>query len=149
MSFYSRNKQYEWTLEMNSVIPVDLSEIIPIGTDLPSTAEELLELVNEQPFLIDVSLEHSLPQLRRYAEDNFGYAIEVNALCTIEGHTLVEVRLKHFTAKTDASVTLSVLTEGGLVSLLKGIIKTLAALLPLPYIVCNRCNAKHKCMRCP
>ena len=134
---------------MNSVISVDLSEIITIDTDLSPTAEELLELVNEQPFLIDVSLEHFLQQLHRYAKDNFGCAIEVNALCTIEGHTSVEVRLKHFTIKTDASVTLSMLTEGGLVSLLKGIIKTLAALLPLPYTVCSQCNARHKCMRCP
>ena len=122
---------------MNSVISVDLSEIITIDTDLSPTAEELLELVIEQPILINVSLEHSLLRLRRYAEDNFGCAIELNALCTIEGHTSVEVRLKHFTVKADASVTLSMLTEGGLVSLLKGIIKTLAALLPLPYTVCS------------
>ena len=122
---------------MNSVISVDLSEDITIDTDLTPTTEELLELVNIQPFLINISLEHSLPQLCRYAKDNFGCAIELNTLCTIEGHTSVEVRIKHFTIKTDASVTLSVLTEGGLVSLLKGIIKTLAALLPLPYTVCS------------
>ena len=92
MSFSSKNQQYEWTLEMNSVISVDLIEIISIYTDLSPTVEELLELVNEQPFLIDISLEHSLLQLHRYAEDNFGCTLEVNALCTIEGHTLVEVR---------------------------------------------------------
>ena len=85
---------------MNSVISVDLSEVITIDTDLSPTAEELLELVNDQPFLIDVSLEHSLPRLRRYAEDNFGCAIELNTLCTIEGHASVEVRLKHFAVKT-------------------------------------------------
>ena len=122
---------------MNSVVSVDLSEIIPIDIDRSPTAEELLELVNKQPFLINISLEHSLLQLYRYAEDNFGCTIEVNALCTIEGHTSVEVRLKHFSIKTDASVTLSMLTEGGLVSLLKGIIKTLAALLPLSYTFCS------------
>ena len=119
------------------MISVDLSEVITIDTDLSPTAEELLDLVSDQPFLIDVSLEHSLPQLRRYAKNNFGCAIELNILCTIEGHTSVEVRLKHFAVKMDASVTLSVLTEDGLVSLLKDIIKTLAALLPLPYTVCS------------
>ena len=133
---------------MNSVISVDLSEVITIDTDLSPTAEELLELVNDQPFLIDVSLEHFLPRLRRYTEDNFGCAIELNTLCTIEGHTSVEVRLKHFAVKMDASVTLSPLTEDGLVSLLKDI-KTLAALLPLPYTVCSRCNTRHKRMGCP
>ena len=108
---------------MNSVILVDLSEVITIDAELFSTTEELLELVNNQPFLIDASLEHSLPQLRRYADDNFGCVIELNTLCTIEGHTLVEVKLKHLAVKTDASITLSVLTEDGLVSLLKDIIK--------------------------
>ena len=117
---------------MNSVISVNLSEVITIDAELSPTTEELLELVNDQPFLIDVSLEHSLPQLRRYAEDNFGCAIDLNTLCTIEGHTSVEVRLKHFAVKMDASITSSVLTEDGLVSLLRYIIKTLAALLPLP-----------------
>ena len=120
---------WELRLEMNSVISVD--------TELSPTVEELLELVDDQPFLIDVSLEHSLPQLRRYAEDNFGCAIELNTLCTIEGHASVEVRLKHFALKMDESVTLSVLTEDGLVSWLKDIIKTLTALLPLPYTVCS------------
>ena len=122
---------------MNSVISVDLSEVITMDTELSPTTEELLELVNDQPFLIDVSLEHSLPQLRRYADNNFGCAVELNTLCTIEGHTSVEVRLKHFAVKLDASVTLSVLTKDGLISLLKDIIKTLAALLLLPYTVCS------------
>ena len=68
---------------------------------------------------------------------------------TIEGHASVEVRLKHFAVKTDASVTLSVLTKDGLVSLLKDIIKTLAALLLLPYTVCSHCDTRHRRMRCP
>ena len=124
-------------LEINSVISVDLSEVITIDTELSPTPEERLELVDDQPFLIDVSLEHSLPRLRLYAEDNFCCAIKLNTFSTIEGHASAEVRLKHFAVKTDASVTLSVLTEDGLVSLLKDIIKTLAALLPLPYTVCS------------
>ena len=46
---------------MNSVTSVDLSEVITIDAELSPTTEELLELVTDQPFLIDVSLEHSLP----------------------------------------------------------------------------------------
>ena len=46
---------------MNSVISVDLSEVITIDAELFPTAEEPVELVDDQPFLIDVSLEHSLP----------------------------------------------------------------------------------------
>ena len=145
----SEDKLSKLGLGMNSVISVDLSEVITIDAELSSTTEELLELVTNQHFLIDVSLEHSLPRLRRYAEDNFGCVIELNTLCTIEGHTSVEVRLKHFAVKMDESITLSVLTEDGLVSLLKDIIKTLAALLPLPCAICSQCDTRHKCMRCP
>ena len=145
----SEDKLSKLGLGMNSVISVDLSEIITIDAKLSPTAEELLESVTDKPFLIDVSLEHSLPRLRRYAKDNFGCVIELNTLCTIEGHTSVEVKLKHFAVKMDASITLSVLTEDGLVSLLKDIIKTLVALLPLPYAICSQYDTRHKHMRCP
>ena len=57
---------------MNSVISVDINEVIPLETDLSTTTEELLALVCEQRFLIDVTLEQALTQIRRYAEDNFG-----------------------------------------------------------------------------
>ena len=67
----SEDKLSKLGLGMNSVISMDLSEVITIDAEL-STAEEFLELVNDQPFLIDISLEHSLPQFRRYAEDKFG-----------------------------------------------------------------------------
>ena len=131
----SEDKLSKLGLGMNSVTSGDLSEVITIDAELSPTTEALLELVNDQPFL--TSLEHSLPRLRRYAEDNFYCAIELNTFCTIEGHASVEVRLKHFAVKMDASITLSVLTEDVLVSLLKDIITTLAALLPLPYTVCS------------
>ena len=72
MSFSSKYKQYEWTLEMNPVILVDIDEDIPLKTDISPTTEELLALVCAQPFLIDITLEQSLPWIRRYAEDNFG-----------------------------------------------------------------------------
>ena len=45
---------------MNSIIVVDLNEDILLETDISPTAE-LLALVCEQPFLIDVILEQTLP----------------------------------------------------------------------------------------
>ena len=46
---------------MNSIIAVDLNEDILLETDISPTADELLALVCEQPFLIDVILERTLP----------------------------------------------------------------------------------------
>ena len=57
-------KLFKLGLGMKSVISVDLSEIITIDAELSHTTEELLELVHDQLFLTDASLEHSLPQLR-------------------------------------------------------------------------------------
>ena len=51
---------------------MDLNEDILLETDISPTADELLALVCEQPFLIDVTLERTLPRIKRYAEDNFG-----------------------------------------------------------------------------
>ena len=134
---------------MNSIIAVDLNEDILLETDISPTADELLALVCEQPFLIDITLEQTLPQIKRYAEDNFSCTIDINTLCTIEGHTSVVVKIKHFAREEDASLALSILKEGGLVSLMKITVRTLAALLPLPYSVCNCCRTRHKCMKCP
>ena len=128
---------------------MDLNEDILLETDISPTADELLALVCEQPFLIDVTLEQTLPLIKRYAEDNFGCNIEIHTLCTIEGHTSVKVKIKHFAREEDASLTLSILKEDGLVSLMKDTVKTLAALLPLPYSVCNCCRTRHKHMKCP
>ena len=57
----SEDKLSKLGLGVNSVISVDLSEVITIDVELSPITEELLELVDNQPFLIDVSLEHSLP----------------------------------------------------------------------------------------
>ena len=46
---------------MSSIIAVDLNEDILLETDISPTADELLNLVCEQPFLIDVILEQTLP----------------------------------------------------------------------------------------
>ena len=117
---------------MNSIIVVDLNEDILLETHISAAADELLALVCEQPFLMDVILERTLPRIKRYAEDNFGCNIDIHILCTIEGHTSVEVKLKHFAREEDASLTLSILKEDGLVSLMKDTVKTLAALLLFP-----------------
>ena len=134
---------------MNSIIVVDLNENILLETDISITADELLALVCEQPVLIDVTLEQTLPLIKRYAEDNFGCNIDIHTLCTIEGHTSVEVKIKHFAREEDASLVLSILKKDRLVSLMKNTVRTLAALLPLPYSVCNHCRIRHKCMKCP
>ena len=134
---------------MNSIIAVDLNEDTILETDISPTADELLALVCEQPFLINVTLGQTLPRIKRYAEDNFGCNIDIHTLCTIEGHTSVEVKIKQFARDEDASLALSILKDDGLVSLMKNTVRTLAALLPLSYSVCNCCRTRHKHMRCP
>ena len=78
---------------MNSCISVDLHEDIVIETDICPTAGELLQAVCAYPFLIDVIIKQILPKLQKYAEDNFGCKLEKDTLCTIEGHTSVEVTI--------------------------------------------------------
>ena len=134
---------------MNSHISVDLHENIVIKTDTCPTAGELLAAVCGYPFLIDVIIEQTLPKLQKYAEDNFGCELKIYTLCTIEGHTSVEVTIKHSAGKEDVSLVISILKEDGLIPLLKTIVKTLAGFLPLPYSVCNCCRNKHKSRKCP
>ena len=135
---------------MNSIITVDLNEDILLEADIyPTTDELFLALVCEQPFLIDVTLKRILPQIKRYAEDNFGCNLDINTLCTIEGHTLVEVKIKHFVRDDNASLVLLILKDDELVSLMKSTVRILAALLPLPYSICKCCKTKHKRKKCP
>ena len=134
---------------MNSHISVDLHEDIVIKTDTCPTAGELLATVCEYPFLIDVIIEQTLPKLQKYAEDNFGCKLKIDTLCMIEGHTSVEVTIKHSAGKEDVSLVISILKEDRLIPLLKSIVKTLAGFLPLPYSVCNHCRNKHKNGKCP
>ena len=89
---------------MNSRISVDLHEDIVIKTDTCPTAGELLAAVCEYPFLIDVIIEQTLPKLQKYAEDNFDCELKIDTLCTIEGHTSVEVTIKHSAGKEDVSL---------------------------------------------
>ena len=127
---------------------MDLHEAILLETDIYPIADELLALVCKQPFLIDVTLKRILPQIKRYAEDNFGCDLDINTLCTIEGHTLVEVKIKHSVRDDNASLALSILKDDELVSLMKSTVRILAALLPLPYSICKCCKNKHKCKKC-
>ena len=134
---------------MNSRITVDLHEDILLETDnYPSTAE-LLALVCEQCFLIDLTVQQILPQIKKYAEDYFDCTLDVNTLCTIEGHTSIEVRIKHFVGDDTASLALSILKDNKLVTLMQSTVRILAVLLPLPYSICKHCKNKHKCKRCP
>ena len=133
----------------NSHISVDLHENIVIKTDTCPTVDELLAAVCDYPFLIDVIVEQTLPKLRKYAEDNFGCELKIDTLCTIQGHTSVEVTLTHSARKEDVSLVISILKEDRLIPLLKTIVKTLAGFLPLPYSICNRCRNKHKNWKCP
>ena len=134
---------------MKSCISVDLHEDIVIKTDTCPTAGELLAAVCEYPFLIDVIIEQTLPKLQKYADDNFGCELKIDTLCMIEGHTSVEVTIKHSAGKEDVSLVISILKEDRLIRLLKTIVKILAGFLPLPYSVCNHCRNKHKSQKCP
>ena len=116
---------------------MDLNEDVLLETDISPTADELLALVCERPFLIDVTLKQTLPKIKRYAEDNFGCNIDINTLCTIEGHTSVEVKIKHFARDEDASLVLLILKDSELVSLMKSTVRILATLLLLPYSICK------------
>ena len=83
---------------MNSVINVDLTEDIMVDPAVHPypTAEELLKLVCDEPFLIDTKVEELLPKCKQYAEDNFDCQIKFHTLSTIEGHTSMHMTLKHF-----------------------------------------------------
>ena len=78
---------------MNSVINVDLTEIITVNPKMYPCpmVKELLESVCDELFLVDTKLEELLPRFKRYADDNFGCDIGFHTLCTIEGHRGSEV----------------------------------------------------------
>ena len=132
---------------MNSVINVDLTEIIIVNPEVYPypMAKELLESVCDEPFLVDTKLEELLPRFKWYADDNFGCQIEFHTLCTIEGHTSIQLTLRHFLGKLEAETTFSLVHTKGLANLLKAV----AAWLPLPYPVCKQCNQQHKYLKCP
>ena len=134
---------------MDTRFTIDVNEEIFLKTNAFPTIEELIASVCDHPYQIDNTLEQFLPRIKRYAENNFGCNIELSTLYPIEGHTPVEIKIKHFSKTKDASLALSVLKKDDLVPLMKHMVQTLAALLPLPYSVCSHCKIKHKCLKCP
>ena len=135
---------------MNLYIPVDLQENIAIATDTYTTVDELLAAVCDYPFLINIIIEQTLPQLRKYTEVNYECELSIDTFCTIEGHASIEVHLKQSAgAKKDVSLVVSILKTDGLIPLLKRIVRTLAGFLPLSYSFCDRCGNRHKKQKCP
>ena len=123
---------------MNLYIPVDLQEHIVIATDTYITVDELLAAVCDYPFLINIIIEQTLPQLRKYTEVNYECELSINTFCTIEGHASIEVHLKQSAgAKKEVSLVVSILKTDGLIPLLRRIVRTLAGFLPLTYSVCE------------
>ena len=110
---------------MNSVIDVDLTEIITVNPEVyPYPAvKELLKSVCDELFLVDTKLEELLPRFKQYADDNFGCQIEFHTLCTIEGHTSIQLTLRHFSERLEAETTFSLVHTRGLVNLLKRLSK--------------------------
>ena len=136
---------------MNSVINVDLTEDIMVDPAVHPypTAEELLKLVCEEPFLTDTKVEELLPKCKQYAKDNFGCQIKLHTLSTTEGHNSMQLVLKHFSRSVEAETTFSLVHTRELDNLLKETVKAVAALLPLSCPVCKQCNQQHKCLKCP
>ena len=136
---------------MNSVINVDLTEIITVNPEVYPylTVKELLESVCGEPFLIDTKLKELLPMFKQYTDDNFGCQIEFHTLCTIEGHTSIQLTLRNFLGRLEAETTFSLVHTKGLLNLLKETVKAVAAWLPLPYPMCKQCNQEHKHLKCP
>ena len=121
-----------------------------IATDTCPTADELLAAIRNYPFLINIIVEQTLPKLPKYTEENYECELKIDTLCTIEGHTSVEVTLKQNAGvEKDVSLVVSILKLDGLIPLLKTNMKTLAGFLPLPYSICNRCRNRHKNQKCP
>ena len=73
---------------MNLYISVDLQENIAIATDTYTTMDELLAAICDYPFLINLIIEQTLPQLQKYTEVNYECELSIDTFCTIEGHAL-------------------------------------------------------------
>ena len=71
---------------MNLYIPVDLQEHIVKATDTYIMVDELLTAICDYPFLINIIIEQTLPQLRKYTEVNYECELSINTFCAIEGH---------------------------------------------------------------
>ena len=123
---------------MNLNVPVNLRENITITTDTYPLVDELLAAVCDYPFLTNIIIEQTLPQLQKFAEVNYGCELPLSTFCTIEGHASIEVHLKQGSGvKKDVSLVVSILKTNGLIPLLRRIVRTLAGFLPLSYPICD------------
>ena len=105
---------------MNLNVPVDLRENIMITTDTYPSVDELLAAVCDYPFLTNIIIEQTLPQLQKFAEVNYGCELSLSTFCTTEGHTSLEVHLEQSSGvKKDVSLVVSILKMNGLIPLLK------------------------------
>ena len=135
---------------MNLNVPVDLWENITITTDTYPLVDELLAAICDYPFLTNIIIEQTLPQLQKFADVNYGCELFISTFCTIEGHASIEVHLAQSSGvKRDVSLVVSILKTNGLIPLLKRIVRTLAGFLPLSYPVCGRYGNRHKPLKCP
>ena len=144
----------DWFIEnkcdMNLYIPVNIQENIAIATDTYPTVDELLAAVCDYPFLTNIIIEQTIPQLRKFGEVNYECEPSIDTFCTIEGHASIEVHLEQSSGvKKDVSLVVSILKTNGLIPLLKRIMRTLAGFLPLSYPVCDRCGNRHRHLKCP
>ena len=78
---------------MNLNVPVDLRENIMIITDTYPSVDKLLAAICDYPFLTNIIIEQTLPQLQKFAEANYGCELSISTFCTIEGHASIEVHL--------------------------------------------------------
>ena len=135
---------------MNLNVPVDLRENIRITTDTYPLVDELLAAVCDYPFLTNIIIEQTLPQLQKFAEANYRCELSISTFCTIEGHASIKVHLAQSSGvKRDVSLVVSILKMNRLIPLLQRIVRTLAGFLPLSYPVCGRCGNRHKPLKCP
>ena len=135
---------------MNLYIPVDIQENIAIATDIYPMVDELLAVVCDYPFLTNIIIEQTIPQVQKFAEVNYECALSIDTFCTIEGHASIEIHLAQCSGgKKDVSLVVSILKMNGLIPLLKRIVRTLAGFLPLSYPVCDRCGNRHRHLKCP
>ena len=124
---------------MNLNVPVNLQENITITTDTYPLVDELLAAICDYPFLTNIIVEQTLPQLRKFAEVNYGCELSLSTFCTIEGHASIKVHLEQSSGvKKDVSLVVSILKTNGLIPLLRRIMRTLAGFLPLSYPICGR-----------
>ena len=69
---------------MNLNVPVDLRENITITTDTYPSVDELLAAVCDYLFLTNIIIEQTLPQLRKFAEVNYGCELSISTFVPLK-----------------------------------------------------------------